>query len=283
MMDTSSHAGDYAGYLRCQRLALKGAEEISGFLRPGWTEKRAALMLESYLRDHGVESFFHRPFVWFGERSRFDGIQNYFGFAPTDRVLLDGESYILDVAPILDGYTCDIGFSATLAPHAEYAKAMQFLIDLRERIPQAVQQLGNAKALCAWVDGTIHAAGFDPIHHRYPFGVLGHRIHRVEPRASGLPVPSVMRFGWQSYWQLLSRGLVSQLLRPGHRGKIQGLWAVEPHLGGKGFGAKFEEILVVEETRSYWLSEGEKHVDGQECSDHWIGGRNRLGAQPAIA
>jgi hypothetical protein len=35
-----------------------------------------------------------------------------------------------------------------------------------------------------------------------------------------------------------------------------GLWAVEPHLGKNGVGAKFEEILVITETDAYWLDDG---------------------------
>jgi hypothetical protein len=35
-----------------------------------------------------------------------------------------------------------------------------------------------------------------------------------------------------------------------------GLWAVEPHVGKDGVGAKFEEILVITESDAYWLDEG---------------------------
>lgn len=35
-----------------------------------------------------------------------------------------------------------------------------------------------------------------------------------------------------------------------------GLWAVEPHLGKDGVGAKFEEILVITETDAGWLDDG---------------------------
>ena len=35
-----------------------------------------------------------------------------------------------------------------------------------------------------------------------------------------------------------------------------GLWAVEPHVGKDGVGAKFEDILVITETEAFWLDEG---------------------------
>ncbi|OXH82904.1 Xaa-Pro aminopeptidase, partial [Burkholderia multivorans] len=39
-----------------------------------------------------------------------------------------------------------------------------------------------------------------------------------------------------------------------------GLWAVEPHLGFAGVGAKFEELLVITEDDAYWLDDGLPHV-----------------------
>jgi hypothetical protein len=44
-----------------------------------------------------------------------------------------------------------------------------------------------------------------------------------------------------------------------------GLWAVEPHLGFRGTGAKFEEILVVTDSKdpgqsAFWLDDDLPHV-----------------------
>jgi len=66
-----------------------------------------------------------------------------------------------------------------------------------------------------------------------------------------------LNFGWHSYWSILSRGLFRELLNAAHTGKLSGLWAVEPHIGSKTFGAKFEEILVVTTHGAQWLSEWE--------------------------
>lgn len=40
---------------------------------------------------------------------------------------------------------------------------------------------------------------------------------------------------------------------------MQGLWAIEPHIGAQGFGAKFEELLVVEPDRAFWLDDDVPH------------------------
>jgi hypothetical protein len=42
-----------------------------------------------------------------------------------------------------------------------------------------------------------------------------------------------------------------------------GLWAVEPHIGFRDVGVKFEEILVVTERGEiYWLDDDLPHVRG---------------------
>jgi len=40
---------------------------------------------------------------------------------------------------------------------------------------------------------------------------------------------------------------------------VNGLWAVEPHLGLRGVGAKFEEYLVVTDDDAYWLDDDLPH------------------------
>ncbi len=242
-----------AGFTACQHLAFEAAHAVSGLIREGWTEAQTADLLNTYLQDCGVQAFFHKAFVWFGERTRFEGVGSYGQFSPTSRVIQAGEPYILDVAPILKGYTCDIGYTACLGENSAFAKAQGFLSEIRAAIPRLFTQAANGGQICSAVDDRITKAGYAPIHHLYPFAVLGHRVHRGVPEAGKL---GLLNFGWQSYWELLSRGLYGQLLNQDYRGKLDGLWAIEPHIGdGAGFGAKFEEILVVENGVARWLEQ----------------------------
>ena len=39
-----------------------------------------------------------------------------------------------------------------------------------------------------------------------------------------------------------------------------GLWLVEPHAGFGAVGAKWEEILVIENGRAYWLDDQPPHL-----------------------
>lgn len=248
--DHAPSAETLDGYLNCQLLAKAGAAEIAGLLREGWSERQAADLFNTWLADHGVRSFFHRAFVWFGERTRFSGVRTYWDYLPSNRVLLPGEPYILDVAPIHDGYISDIGYSAALGEHEELRKAQAFLAQLKDELPKMFVGGNSGGAIWDAIDRRIREAGYDNIHALYPFSVLGHRVHRVKAQAPGL---AFINFGWQSYWSFLSRGLFGQLLNGDFAGDLHGLWAIEPHIGGKDFGAKFEEILVVDKDGARWL------------------------------
>lgn len=247
---------DLQGYLRSQQLALEAAEEIARHLREGWTEQQAADLLNTFLHDRGVRSFFHRAFVWFGERTRFQGIGRfqYDRYSPGTRVLLPNEVFILDVAPIYQGYICDIGYTGCFGESPAFDRAQTFLAELRAEIPGYFKNAKSGGEVWDRIDARIREAGYDNIHARYPFSVLGHRIHRALTESAG--ALGVLNFGWQSYWEFLSRGLFGQLLNRDFRGDLRGLWAIEPHLGdASGFGAKFEEILVVTDEDVYWLAD----------------------------
>jgi Xaa-Pro aminopeptidase len=204
-----------------------------------------------------VSGFFHRSFAWFGDRTRFAGIKNYYDFLPKKNELKENQVVILDVAPIYRSYSCDIGYSFCFGEDAEYNKAQNFLQSLRKNIPVWFHELKSGSLLCKKVHEEIIGANYDNIHHLYPFSVLGHRLHRLPETAKGL---GLLNFGWQSYWGFLSRGLFGQLLNQFHEGSILGLWAIEPHIGAKHFGIKFEEILVVTKDGCYWLEDGNVHA-----------------------
>jgi Xaa-Pro aminopeptidase len=242
------------GYLRCQNLAIQGAKTISEMMQEGWTEIQAAELLDTYLRDNGVHSYFHKPYVWFGDRTRFAAVNSYWDYMPSMRVLKANDVAILDVAPILDGYIADIGYSVVRGAQQSEAvsKAFALLDNLRQEIPQIFVNATNGAEVWGEVDRRIIEAGFENIHKTYPFGVLGHRVHKVA--LSQIPA-SFINFGWHSYWSFLSRGLFGQLLNQDFKGDLKGLWAVEPHVGGEGFGIKFEEILVVDVQGAYWLGD----------------------------
>ena len=248
-----------AAFRKAQRLAFAGARAIGAMLQEGWTEKKAADLLNTWLGDNGAQSFFHRAFVWWGDRTKFVGVKSYAGYSPTSRPLRDGDVYILDVAPIVDGFSCDIGHTGVMGANPDFDRAMVFLRQLRADIPEMFRATSGEK-VCALIADRIHAAGYENIHETYPFSVLGHRLHAVPLTG---PEISFLNFGWRSYWSLLSRGLFGQLLNGNFRGSTVGLWAIEPHIATSQFGAKFEEILVVTPESIYWLDDTNSDLESR--------------------
>ncbi len=239
-----------AGHLAAQRLAQQAVNEIAKMLQEGWTEKAAADLIETYLRDSGVKAFFHHPFVWYGDRTRFEGVRHYGEYAPSKRVLRPGEVFILDVAPIYQGFIADIGYTGSLGENQELLSAKNFLKSLRDEIPYLFSSALKGSDVWKTIDQKLKAKNYSNVHQLYPFSVLGHRVHETNEK---LPMGKLFHFGWQSYWTLLSRGLLGQLMTPHFEGDMRGLWAIEPHLGTAHFGAKFEEILVVTQDGARWL------------------------------
>lgn len=251
------------GFARAQRLAYDCVTHVAGQLRVGMTEIEAAGLLDQYLIEHGAQRYLHRPFAWFGEHARFDGYAGYGDYHPSERRLAEGETAILDVSPMLDGYIGDVGYACAPGEHAGLARAMDFMRRLRAAIPGLFMSEMTPKAIWAEVDRLIAEAGYDNVHAKYPFCVLGHRVYRVKAKPGrGLRIPGG-HMGWfsvQANMAFLNHGIFSQLLTPEHTGTKLGLWAIEPHIGWAGNGAKFEEILVVEPGRAYWLSDDVPHV-----------------------
>jgi Xaa-Pro aminopeptidase len=261
-VDLSPDQEAKAGYLKAQRLAYDSVLHVSKLLKPGMTEKEAAEHLADYLRAHGTERYLHRPFAWFGEHSRFDTYQGYADYHPSDRRLKEDDVVILDVSPVVNGYIGDVGYTLSLKPNQQMEEAKKFLLGLRDALPKMFASTMTSAEIWKEVDGQIADAGFDNIHSKYPHCVLGHRVFRVKPKEGKHLRIGTRSFGWfslETNMEFLKLGL-SAALTPEHVGNKLGLWAIEPHIGWKGGGAKFEEILVVEPNRCYWIDNDVPHV-----------------------
>jgi Xaa-Pro aminopeptidase len=249
-----------------QRLAYRCAETVGAGLEPGVTERQAAARMRRFLLDRGVDDWFHLPFAWFGDRTAFVGFRLPHQFFPTDRRLEEGMPYILDVAPIVDGYTADIGYAACLGDSPLHARLCADLEEYRELILSGVRSGRTLRTIYDDVDRLIERHGYTNRHRAYPFGVIAHRVGRVRQRG---PRPTVAGFGTRALRSLLHDGVMgrrggwSPLWGPGRSSDhppTPGMWAVEPHIGFHGVGVKFEELLVVTDGDAFWLDDDIPHV-----------------------
>ena len=145
---------------------------------------------------------------------------------------------------------------------------MDDLIEHRELILDLVKKRTHLSEVSQAVDRLCVRQGVEPRHKAYPFQVLAHRVEKL--RDDGKPQHnSVMNFGVRNISELVLdrvKGLRegwSPLWSSGSGSDhppTPGLWAVEPHLGFRGVGAKWEELLVVTEDDAFWLDDDVPHV-----------------------
>lgn len=257
------------GFRRSQRLAYDCVTAVEARLRAGMTERDAASEMDGYLRDHGVGEYFHRPFAWFGDRTAFTNFRTELDFFPTRRKLEPGMPVILDVAPVLDGHAADIGYACKLGENALHDQMLLDLEPYRKLILDGVRAQRNMSDIYRDVDALILGQGYRNRHQQYPFRVLAHRVNylpegeRTRTTIGGFGTPAIRYLFGRLRASKRGEGHHSPLWNdrePSARPADPGIWAVEPHIGFRGVGVKWEELLVVTGTDAYFLDDDLPHV-----------------------
>lgn len=290
MATTRLDAEALEGFRQAQRLAYRCAETVGAELEPGMTERQVAKRMQEFLDAEGADDCFHQPFAWFGDRTAFRGfigVRHLGGFNPAfypgNRKLEADMPYILDCAPTVRGYTADIGYCGVVGENRALDKLMDDLLEYRLLIVDLVKKRETLAEVSRAVDRLCARHGYEPRHKAYPFQVLAHRVEALadDGRKSHL---AVARFGVRNIAELLrdriqgAREGWSPLWNSGagsDHPPTPGLWAVEPHLGFRGVGAKWEELLVVTEDSAFWLDDDVPHVRRWKERGLW--------AAPAVA
>ncbi len=293
---------DLSNFKECQRMAYDAVVATAKRLTPGVTEREAAQMIDEEVRARGMSRYFHAPFAWFGSRTAFQGIDRpldtrafpskllppHFGqkFMPTETRLEEGMGVILDVAPILNDCSADVGYAFAFGRNERIEKALDDLAVFRPLILAGVCKEKTMAEIYEDVEAALLDLGYENCHAKYPQGVLGHKVGKIPTRF--IPRIPVMRFEVSTFLYLASEEL-SRLINPWDNHTAlwsadsrvsadPGLWAVEPHVGvvqgGTGlgrardgerpsdeFGVKWEEIIHVTDNNAYYLDDNLPHVN----------------------
>jgi hypothetical protein len=251
------------GVARAQALAREVVLEVAQGVRPGQTERKVVDALERRFAKAKVKRWIHTPYAWFGPRTRFGGFEHWEADAlPTGRVLQEGEPFVLDAAPLVDGHPADFAVSGVAGQSAPHARLLQALGALKAELIALARAAEDGTALFRAVGSRAAALGVEVVHDRYPAGVLGHTFDPFPnlfghlPRlGDGFQPPLLGTYAVAlAAHQLLGRPY--PMINDGARGPLRGLYAVEPHLAEGAVGAKFESILLVDGDETRWLDPG---------------------------
>ena len=252
------------GIAEAQRVAREAVLAVVESVKPGDSERQVVLRIEREFKRAKVNHWLHTPYAWWGERTRFDWQGRWETNAlPSDRVLQEGEAFVLDAAPIVQGSPADFAYSGLASGTAEeksaHALLLQQLTDLKRELVHWVGEAASGGDLCTRVAGVIEDAGLDVIHTRYPAHVLAHTLEGFPnwcssaPRiGTGFQLPLLLTYATGMVLHHLA-GAPYPFLNAGAPDRPQGLYAVEPHLGQGLLGAKFESVLLVDGDETRWL------------------------------
>ena len=268
-------AADLDHFRQVQRLAYDIALRVESQLQAGITEIEACTLVAAAQAEHEVIQVFHEPFVLFDGRTELGAGSagqstdtSDADLSPTSQVLRDGAPIIIDLAPVVRGVSSDIAYSCVLGSNHVFEELDAGLARVRTFLQEGIASGASMLALYRELDELLAARGWESVHHRLPSRALGHLVYPLEhetDRPSPLP-------GWGAVAaeKMLAAGI--EALDNGTCYPLwndtsftdypatPGLWAIEPHIGRDGVGAKFEELLVVTGDDAYWLDDDLPHV-----------------------
>lgn len=261
-------ASELQRFLDLQALSFDILEETAAGLNGGETEKEVARELVRRYRRAGASSFFHLPVALFGERTALPGQWSVGKFFPKRKSLEPGDSVILDAAPFIDGYLVDTSYSFCFGESEAHRDMMEHLSQYRESVLEAVNRGDSFLQIAEAVRQSMNAAGYEAAHNKHPGEVLGHRTVKtpglaLRPRIQGFDALSLAWFKMKDGMAGTGLGRRSPLWnesKVSDHAPHDGLWLVEPHAGSGETGAKWEEILVIEDGKAHWLQDDPPHV-----------------------
>ncbi|MEZ5922287.1 MAG: M24 family metallopeptidase [Parvularculaceae bacterium] len=251
-----------------QRLSFSILEERAAKLHEGETEKEVARDLVKQYRAAGFTSFFHLPVVLFGSRTALPGDWKIGNFYPKKKKLGEGDSVIMDAAPISSGFLVDTSYSFCLGENVAHREMMGALSEFRDSICKAVNAGKSFKAIAEDVEARFGELGYEPAHGKHPGAVLGHRTVKLPAtpfnwRINGFDGLALSWFLAKDGFAKGSIGRRSPLWNSSpasNHAPHKGLWLVEPHAGAGEIGAKWEEILIIDKEGARWLDSEPPHV-----------------------
>jgi len=258
---------ELAQFRKFQKTCFDIQRQMASELTEGITETEVAHKLFRRYKLAGAGNFFHLPVVLFGDRTGLPGQWKLGHFMPKQRRLKQNDAVILDGAPLFDGFMVDTSYSFCFGNNPAHDTMMKHLLEQRVLIKDLVNTQASFRDIAQIVAETGAKLGYDSVHEKHPGEVLGHRALRVRgPQNWRLKGSDGASLSWFLMKIWLSRffPVLSPLWNrspASNHAPTDGLWMVEPHFSNGDFGAKWEEILVIQDGQADWLDDKLPHVE----------------------
>ncbi|MFC2133595.1 M24 family metallopeptidase [Bacteroidota bacterium] len=218
-------------------------EKVTGFIKPGKTEKEIARFMKDEVEKLGLEYAWDEsacPAVFSGP----DTAAAH--FEPTDRVIEKGHVLNMDFGVKVNDYCSDmqrtfyiLNDDETKAPE-DVMKGFNTIVEAVEKSKLGMKAGMPGHEIDAIARKTVVDAGYE----EFPHG-LGHQVGRFSHDGTALLGPTWEKYAQKPY-QLLEEGMV---------------FTIEPRLTVKDRGiATIEEMVVVKKDGADWLSHPQKEI-----------------------
>ena len=204
--------------MNAQELAILACEKSKEFLKPGISEKAFANKCEEIMFSLGAEALWYPMLVNFNTNSVFCTRGNHL---PSEEVVLKETDIVLvDYSPMLHGKWGDYSETILIGHDLEFQRLIhdaELIFEKTYAFSKQAQTIGELFRYCS---DLIHVKGYDLLD---PNGNIGHSIEDYSNQSKRI------------------------FIYPGNeKTPLQGKrWAIEPHIGKNGFGAKFENVIAL--------------------------------------
>jgi Xaa-Pro dipeptidase len=207
---TVSPAAPPAGLVAAQRATISAAEELGRRIRPGTTERELAALADRLCREQGSSGTWTPIAVGAGSGN----LVCHPDYPPTDRAVAEPDLVFADLTPIFGIWPADVTRSYVVGEDARRAALLGECSRIHEVILGACRPGMPASELFRYARSLLDEGGFELL------DLLGNIGHDLGEGAR-----------------------VTGFIDPRNESPLWGCWAIEPHIGLDGIGAKLEDLV----------------------------------------
>lgn len=193
-----------------QRTAIEVTEEILAGVSQGISEVELARRADGLARERGASGVWTPIAVGAGAGA----LVCHPDHPPTDRCVAEDDIVYLDLTPEFDGWPGDVTRSVVVGDDPSRREVVADALRIEQALIAACRPGMPASELFAVAATLLAAKGYELL------DLLGNIGHDLGPGAE-----------------------VSGFIDAGNDTPMWGAWAIEPHVGRDGLGAKFEDVV----------------------------------------